>query len=95
MKQPETPREWLMHFDNLRAKADNDYQQTGSQRYYNAQVKYENICDAFRALIDIKGEREVDIKKRMSNRDYTIERLVNPTYSKDEVIELLKKAVWW
>lgn len=95
MRQPETAREWLDYYEKLRARADDNYQQTGEQRYYNAEFKYSQICDAFRARIAQQAEREVDIKGRMRNFEYVTGQLISKTYTRDEVVEMLRKAVWW
>lgn len=95
MRQPETAREWLDYYEKLRARADDNYQQTGEPRYDNAEHKYSAICDAFRARIAQEQEREVDIKSRMNNCNYVIDQLISQTYTKAEVVEMLRKAVWW
>ena len=95
MRQPETAREWLDHYEKLRQKNFMNYQMSGEPRYDNAEHKYSAICDAFRARIEQEKEREVDIKGRMRNFEYVVDQLVSPTYTKAEVVEMLRKAVWW
>ena len=95
MKQPETSQEWLDYYEKLRQKNEDNYQWSGESRYDRAQYKYSCICDAFRARIAQEKEREVDIKRRMKNCDFVIDRLVAQSYSRAEVIEMLRKAVWW
>lgn len=94
-RQPETPQEWRDYYEKLRQKNDDYYQQSGDQRYYNAEFKYSCIVDAFDALIEKRGMREEDMKKKMRNRDFAINSLLKESYTKAEVIDLLHKAVWW
>ena len=42
-KQPETAREWLEHFDGLQRKNAQIYQETGMQRYDDAEY-LDNFC---------------------------------------------------
>ena len=95
MKQPETNQEWLDYYEKLRQKNFDNYQMSGEQRYDNAEHKYSCICDAFRARIAQEKEREIDIKGRMKNCDYVISMMVAKTYTREEVIDMLRKAVWW
>lgn len=95
MSQPETNEEWLKHYDKLRLKAWDNYQQTGEPKYDNAHCKYDKICDAFRALIEKADEYDGTIKKRLTNRDYVLDKLVKTEYTRDEVKKLLSDAVYW
>ena len=91
-----TPEEWAYYYDTLAQRAYTDYQATGESRYDNRHYQYSQIAEAFRALAREKGEKEIDMKKRMTNCDYVIGRLIpNKDYSFTEVCKLLKEAVWW
>ncbi len=94
-KIPETTSEWIAHYENLRYKAAQNYQETGDPKYDRAAYKYSVILDGLRALEREKDERDKDIVKRMRNRDSAVDQLLKEEYSKEEVIELLEKAVWW
>lgn len=94
-RQPETPAEWLEHYEKLRNRNMQNYQLTAEPRYLNAEFKYACICDAFRKAVDHDDEYRSDIKKRMSNCAGVCDRLAKPDYSKEEVIKLLKEAVYW
>ena len=95
MKTPETSAEWYVHFEKLRLKNELIYQQTGEPRYDSAAYKYSRICDAFRALMDSEKDREVNMKKRINNKNAAVEKLLKDSYSKEEVIKMLEEAVWW
>ena len=90
-----TTKEWLEHFEKLKLKAFDNYQSTGEERYDNAQEKYDVICDGLRALLEKKEEYDGTIKKRLTNCQYVIERLGDGPYSRNEVIKLLRDAVYW
>ena len=94
-KQPETPREWLEHFDGLAKKNAQTYQETGVQRYDDAAFKYDSICDAFRALIRENDERDEIIRKRLLNCSAAKKRLINDGYTRAEVEKIMDEAVWW
>ena len=94
-KQPETPREWLAHFEGLRQKNERDYQETGMPRFDNAAYKYEMICSAFRALIRENDERDEIIRKRLLNCSAAKKRLINDGYTRAEVEKIMDEAVWW
>lgn len=84
------------YYDELAKKNYRAHQETGESRYDRAYSKYDKIADAFRAKVRTEGEQEVDLKKRMANRDGVIGRLIpNKTYSYDEVVKMLNDAVWW
>ncbi len=91
-----SPEDWAEYYDKLRHRNYMSYQNSGEPRYERAAYQYEQIVEAFRALAWKNGEREVDIKKRMSNRDGVIGRLIpDKMYSCAEVEKLLNDAVWW
>lgn len=84
------------YYEGLSKKNYMAYQESGEARYDRAYCKYDRIAEAFRAKAREENEREVDIKKRMTNRDGVIDRLIpGKMYSKDEVEKLLTDAVWW
>lgn len=94
-KAPETAYEWLERYDKRYKRAYYNYQETGDPKYDRQIREYECICDAFRALIEKKEERGIDIKKRNTNRDWVIRQLIKPTYTREEVIRMLHDAVYW
>lgn len=84
------------YYSGLEQKNYNWYQQTGDSRYDTKQFRYGKIAEAFRALAESETERQVDIKKRMNNCQYVIERLVaDKLYTKDEIEKMLRDAIWW
>lgn len=92
-----TDADWLDHYEKLRQKAFDNYQTSGEPRYDNALAKYEKICDGFRALIEQKDERDKSINKRIANCNYVIDRLKahEPNFSFNEVVKLLRDAIYW
>lgn len=94
-RQPETTSEWLEYFDKLRRRAEINYQESGEPRYENAQYKYEVICDALIAKLKDEDERDYTINQRIKNMESAIERLYKNEYTKEEVVDLLKSAIWW
>lgn len=95
MKTPETPQEWLERYEKKRDKAYQNYQETGIQKYDREFHKYDQICEAFHALIQHKEERKSDIKKRITNKNAVIDNLLLQKYSRAEVIKMLNEAVYW
>lgn len=88
--------QWADYYDKLAQKNYMAYQETGENRFDRAQFRYEKIADAFRAKAAQEGDREVDIKKRMTNCDYVIDRLIKgKVYTCEEVSKMLREAVWW
>jgi phage-related minor tail protein len=95
-KENWSARQWADYYEALEHKNYMTFQETGISRYDNAQRRYGQIAEAFRALDREKNENEVDMKKRMNNCNAAIERLDHgKTYDFDEVSDLLKSAVWW
>lgn len=94
-KQPENAKEWLSRYEKKYQKAYDNYQATGDPKYDRQVWEYSCICDAFRALIEHKDERNVNISQRITNRDWVIDKLVQPTYTRKEVVKLLHEAVYW
>ena len=84
------------YYEGLSKKNYMAYQESGEARYDRACCKYDRIAEAFRAKAREENEREVDMKKRMANRDGVIGRLIpGKMYSEEEVKKLLHDAVWW
>jgi len=95
MAIPETTREWLEHYEKKYQRAFDNYQATGEARYDRQQYEYDVICDAFRALLRQKSERDDSIRQRLVNMNAVVDRLVNDKYTRAEVIKLLRDAVYW
>ena len=53
------------------------------------------VCEAFRALLEARDQRDEAIRKRLMSKKWVVDRLVNPSYSKTEVIKMLDDAVYW
>lgn len=94
-KRPQNAKEWLERYKVKLDKAFRNYQDSGDAKYDRQAEEYEVICDALEAKIAMNKEREIDIKKRMNNRDWAIDKLIKPEYTKEEVKELLNDAVYW
>lgn len=95
-KEDWTASQWANYYDQLSNKNYMSYQETGETRYDNACIKYERIADAFRAKAEQEKESGADMKKRMNNKNFVVERLIpGKDYSYDEVVKLLNDAVWW
>lgn len=95
MKRPETPKEWLERYEKKLWRAQQNYQETGDAKYDRQVEEFEVVTDGLVALIQKQEERQVDIKKRITNRDAVIDRLIKDNYSRGEVLELLRDAVYW
>lgn len=94
-KLPETPEQWLDRYHKRYLKAYRNYQETGMQKYDTQAYEYEVICSAFRAQIEKRAEDNDWHMKRVRNCKAVIDRLVNESYTKAEVVELLRQAVYW
>ena len=91
-----TSKELAEYYEGLESKNSFWYQQTGEGRYDSKSHRYGLIAEAFRARAELEGERQVDIKKRMTNMQYVVDRLIpGKMYTVDEVEKMLRDAVWW
>lgn len=91
-----TSLQWAEYYDKQSRKNYMAFQETGMPRYDKVAYRYELIAGAFRAKHAQDNETAVDMKKRMTNRDYVIARLIpGKMYSREEVVKLLQDAVWW
>lgn len=90
-----TTKNWYDKYNKLYLKNYEAYQQSGEARYDNAAWKYQKIAEAFQAKLEKERKRDIEITKRLKNKEAVIDRLIKESYSKDEVKELLDKAVWW
>lgn len=89
-------RQWAEYYEKLEQKNYIAYQESGESRYDRAQYKYRKIADAFRAQCREEDERGAIMRKRISNKDAVLDRLIpNKMYTVDEVKKLLEDAVWW
>lgn len=95
-KEDFMPMDWANYYEALANKNYMDYQSTGEPRYDRAYYQYDQIAGAFRALAREKDGNASDIKKRMANCDGVIGRLIpGKMYNRDEVVKMLKEAIWW
>ena len=89
-------RQWAEYYEKLEQKNYIAYQESGESRYDRAQYKYRKIADAFRAQCREEDERGAIMRKRISNKDAVLDRLIpNKMFTVDEVKKLLEDAVWW
>ena len=89
-------RQWAEYYENLERKNYTAYQESGESRYDRAQYKYGKIADAFRAQCREEDERGAIMRKRISNKDAVLDRLIpDHMYTAEEVKKLLEDAVWW
>lgn len=95
MALPDTTQEWIARYERNALKAEDNYQQTGIQRYDSQAYEYRSIVDAFQAMLKQEQNYHDDIRKRTTNCDYIIDRLVKDSYSRDEVKKLLRDAIYW
>jgi hypothetical protein len=92
---PETTAEWIERYKKKARNAEKNYQETGTQRYDSQRYEYEAIIDAFCAL-ERKQEVYYDnLKQRTTNCKWAIDRLVKDSYTRAEVIDLLRAAIDW
>lgn len=94
-KVPENAAEWLERYEQRYRKAFDNYQSTGDPKYDRQVWEYDNVCEAFRALLEARDQRDEAIRKRLMSKKWVVDRLVNPSYSKTEVIKMLDDAVYW
>jgi hypothetical protein len=84
------------YYEKLEKKNYMAYQESGDPKYDRAYYRYSQIASAFRAKVRDEGEHEIDLKKRMTNKDAVIGRLIpGKMYTTAEVEKLLNEAVWW
>jgi len=95
MALPETTRGWIERYEKRYQRAWDNYQNSGEKRYDSQAYEYQCIVDAFRAKQDREDERDEQLHRRMRNMNAMTERLYKEEYTRDEVIDLLGKAVWW
>lgn len=88
-------QDWYHKYNQLYLKNYKAYQQSGEPRYDNAAWKYQKIAEAFQAKLEKERNRDIEISSRLKNKEAVIDRLIKDSYSKDEVKDLLDKAVWW
>lgn len=94
-KRPETTEEWLKRYEDKYNRAYENYQSSGDPKYDRQADEYYTIVGGLHAKLEAEKEREVDVKKRMNNMKHVTGNLMKDEYTKDEVIEMLQKAVWW
>lgn len=88
--------QWAEYYEKLSQKNYMDYQDSGDPRYDRAWHRYERISDAFRAKAREENERGDEMRKRLTNKDGAVARLIpDKSYSYSEVVSLLEAAVWW
>lgn len=95
MALPETTQEWIERYEKRESRAYKNYQETGGAKYDRQQYEYSKIVDAFRALNRKENEYHEQIKKRTANYKYVTDMLRKDSYTRDEVVELLRNAVYW
>ena len=84
-------RQWAEYYENLEQKNYIAYQESGESRYDRAQYKYGKIADAFRAQCREEDERGAIMRKRISNKDAVLDRLIpDHMYTAEEVKKLLE-----
>lgn len=94
-KQPENAAEWLERYESRYEKAYRNYQETGDPKYDRQIWEYGCVCEGFKALVEKKSDRSEEIKKRCRNRDWVLDRMTKPTYTREEVKKMLYEAVYW
>ena len=92
---PESDREWLEYYEAKYQKAFDNYQSTGMSKYETEAYRYERIVDAFTAKLAKREDKEDLIKQRMVECAHVCENLIYTDYSREQVKELLYKAVRW
>ena len=83
--------EWRDYYQKLQQKAYMQYQETGTGRYDSEQYKYSKIVDSFNAYISYRDDEDKERLRRKHNIDAYADRcVVNDTYSKAEVLKILR-----
>lgn len=73
-----------------------DYQSTGESRYDRRELQYGKIVDAFNGYLENKDERDSERERRIRNINAYADKYVNKdTYSRNEVMELIRKISWF
>lgn len=84
--------EWCKYYEALQKKAYMNYQETGEPRYDRAELRYGKIVDAFIGYLENKSEVDSDRLRRKRNADAYAERLAKDTYTRDEVVRMIKEV---
>ena len=94
-KLPESTREWLEYYQAKYKKAFDNYQATGEKRYDNEAYRMEIIVDAFEAKLAKKADEDEVIRQRMVECSHVCDSLMQTEYTRQQVKDLLYKAVRW
>lgn len=94
-RRPETLHEWLERYEQKSAKAYQNYQETGIQRYLSQYEEYEMIVECITAKIKERQEHDDHVAKRLKECNWVCDRLVLVSYSNAEVRKMLHDAVYW
>lgn len=94
-KRPETYEDWLERYEHKRELAYDNYQGSGEPRFSRQEEEYSVICDALRALIEKDKDVIETWAKRRDSYDYMVSRLMKSEYTRDEVEDMLRRAVYW
>ena len=95
MALPETTQEWIERYQKRYDRAFQNYQESGDPKYDRQSFEYGKIVDAFLALEKKEDEYHNTISKRTKNFQYVVDRLYKDEYTKAEVIDLLRNAIYW
>ena len=94
-KRPENAEEWLALYEQKYQRAYDNFQQTGMTRFDYQTEEYEIICDALRALAHKRADMADIWAKRRTNCEYIIDSMRKSEYSRDEVVSMLRNAIYW
>ena len=92
---PESTREWFEYYQAKYKKAFDNYQATGEKRYDNEAYRLEMIVDAFEAKLAKKADEDEVIRQRMVECSHVCDSLMQTEYTRQQVKDLLYKAVRW
>lgn len=95
MALPETTAEWLERYQKKYERAYWNYQDSGDPKYNRQVIEYDAIRDAFSAKLSREADRGDELLRRTRNMNAATEKLIKDTYTRDEVVELLRNAIWW
>ena len=80
------------HYERLRLKNWRNYQESGLERYDDAQYRYEQIVMAFDAYLEAKDWRDKERTRRLKNADAYLENKMfsrHTSYTYEEVMDIV------
>ena len=82
--------EWRDYYENLRRRAEYNYQNSGDGRYDRERFRYDVLVEAFNKAIEYDDERDNAKMRRIHNIDAYMDRFgAKDSFTKAEVLKLV------